>query len=326
MSNKNNDLTVAICVYNAEEYIEGTLKCIVEQTMQDFHLLILNDCSTDNSAEVIEKFFQIHPRQYEQINFEVNQGIAYARDFAINHVNSKYFLFVDADDLLSKNLIRKEYDLILSDEDLMGVSCWSKYINNEGEKIYGGIYLGETEKEGFIEKARQSKLNFLPIQTMFDREIAVKAGGFATKGFPSGKPRYQDFCEDLDLWTRMSDYYTCGKVFITIPEVLYYYRKGGGLSSNYFNMAIKMRYTKTNLLARRNANPEKTFVEFYESLSSNDIKKIRSGAIAAESFKKSILYLKQLHLGKAIYQFVRSIYNEPFYIISKLKYNLKVNK
>lgn len=44
-----NNLPLAICMYNAEKYIEETLQCIMAQTMPDFHLLIVNDCSTDNS-------------------------------------------------------------------------------------------------------------------------------------------------------------------------------------------------------------------------------------------------------------------------------------
>ncbi|MFM9587287.1 glycosyltransferase family 2 protein, partial [Streptomyces caniscabiei] len=45
------DLTVAICMYNAERYIEETLECLMAQTVQDFHLFIVNDCSTDSSVE-----------------------------------------------------------------------------------------------------------------------------------------------------------------------------------------------------------------------------------------------------------------------------------
>ena len=60
-----NDLTLAICMYNAEKYIEETLQCIMTQTMQDFHLLIVNDCSTDNSVQIVEDFFKRNLRQYE---------------------------------------------------------------------------------------------------------------------------------------------------------------------------------------------------------------------------------------------------------------------
>lgn len=51
------NLTLAICMYNAERYIEETLQCILAQTVQDFHLLIVNDCSTDKSVEIVTRFF-----------------------------------------------------------------------------------------------------------------------------------------------------------------------------------------------------------------------------------------------------------------------------
>ena len=57
------NLTLAICVYNAEKYIKETLESVMAQTMQDFQLLIVNDCSTDNSVAIIEQFFAEHPRQ-----------------------------------------------------------------------------------------------------------------------------------------------------------------------------------------------------------------------------------------------------------------------
>ena len=104
------NLTLAICVYNAEKYIKETLESVMAQTMQDFHLLIVNDCSTDESLAVIEKFFAEHPRQYEIITLEKNGGIANARNFAISHATTKYFLFIDSDDLLEPTLIEKEYN------------------------------------------------------------------------------------------------------------------------------------------------------------------------------------------------------------------------
>ncbi|MBR4154303.1 MAG: glycosyltransferase family 2 protein, partial [Paludibacteraceae bacterium] len=199
------NLTLAICVYNAERYIVETLESVMKQTRQGFELLIVNDCSTDGSEEKIREFFEQNPRQYELVEFEENRGIGYARNFALNHARTKYLLFLDADDLFDATLIEKEYDKIVSDEDLMGVSCWSRFMDMKGKKLSGGTYLGAKSKEEFFEKASKGKLIFLPIHTMFDRELAIKAGGFCTEGFLDGKPRFADYCEELDLWTRMSD-------------------------------------------------------------------------------------------------------------------------
>lgn len=320
------DLTLAICLYNAERYIAETLQSVMQQTTQDFYLLIVNDCSTDNSAAMVEQFFVKNPRQHELVNLEKNGGIANARNFALNHTNTEFLLFIDADDLLDPTLVEKEFNKLSLDKDLIGVSCWSQFINEKGEKVHGGTYLGEKEKALFIEIASKKKLIFLPIHTMFSTSYAKKAGGFCISGFPEGKPRMQDYCEELDLWTRLSDFYTEGKALVVIPEVLYYYRKSDGLSSNHFNMIIKMRYTKTNLLRRRNGEKELTFIEFYNSLSPKELKEYQRDAKAADALRNGVFYLKRGNFLKAFVQITQSLVYRPGYVLDKLKHNFRIKK
>ncbi len=315
------NLTLAICVYNAEKYIKETLESVMAQTMQDFHLLIVDDCSTDAGIAVIEEFFAKHPRQYDLVTLPQNGGIANARHFAIEHATTKYFLFIDSDDLLEPTLVEKEYTAITNDNDLIGVSCWNDFIDNNGKKVHGGTFLGEKTKEAFIEKASKRKLIFLPIHTMFERKYAIEAGSICINGFPEGKPRYQDFCEELDMWTRMSDFYAKGKAIITLSEVLYHYRKMDGLSSNHFNMILKMRYTKKNLLLRRGDEKELTFTQFYDSLSEKEIKRLKRDALAADALRNGVFYLKRKSFFKGIWEVIKSIYYRPGYILDKLKHN-----
>lgn len=128
---------------------------------------------------------------------------------------------------------------------------------------------------------------------IYDRELALSVGGYVIDGYPEGKPRYQDYCEDLDLWTRMSDLYTEGKAIIVVPKVLCQYRKGNGLSSSSFNMILKMRYTKTNLLRRRSGEKELTFVDFYRGLSVQELKEYQRDAKAADTLRNSVFYLQR---------------------------------
>ncbi|MBR3907651.1 MAG: glycosyltransferase family 2 protein [Bacteroidaceae bacterium] len=316
------DLTLAICLYNAEKYIKETLESIVAQTMQDFYLLIVNDCSTDDSIAVIEEFFTLHPRLYEIVNFEENRGIGYARHFAERKATTKYMMFLDADDILYPNAIETMYRKIKSDKDLMAVGCYLEYVNEKSKKIGGGIFLGETTKERFYKKAANKKLIFMQPTAIYDRALALSVGGYIIDGYPEGKPRYQDYCEDLDLWTRMSDLYKDGKAIIVVPEVLCKYRKiGNGLSSNSFNMIIKMRYTKRNLLLRRDGKKELTFIEFYNSLSDKELKKLKNDAKAADSLRNGVFYLKRRNIFKGAWEIMRSIYYRPGYILDKLKHN-----
>ena len=323
---KTIDLTLAICMYNAERYIEETLRSVLGQTFQDFHLLIVNDCSTDNSVEIVECFFKNNPRQYELVSFEKNQGIGCARHFAERHAQTKYMMFLDSDDILYPDAIEKMYFKIASDTDLMAVGCYLEYIDKDGKKLGGGLYLGEKTKEAFYEKARNKKLIFMQPTAVYDREVALSVGGYVIDGYPLGKPRYQDYCEDLDLWTRMSDLYVERKAIVIVPEVLCKYRKASGLSSGTFNMNLKMKYTKANLLRRRAGKKEQTFVEFYDALSERELAQLKKDAAAADALRNGVFYLKKRKFLKAFGLVFLSIWHKPTYIYDKLKYNLKFRR
>ena len=318
---KQIELTLAICMYNAEKFIEETLLSVMEQTMQDFHLLIINDCSTDKSVELVEKFFEQHPRQFELCNMESNQGIAYARNFALNHANTKYLIFIDSDDHPLPQLLEKEYAAIHGDHELIAVSSWSQFVDTNCNPIKGGLFIGDTTKKAFMERAKAAKRIFLPIQTMFDRESAIRVGGFCCDGFPDGKPRYQDFCEDLDLWTRMSDLYVEGKYILVLPEVLYLYRKIDGLSSNHFNMIIKMEYTKVNLRRRRRGESNLSFIDFFNSIPQKRLKQLRHNSAAADNLRNGVFYIREKKIAKGTWLVIKSIWNQPTYIIDKLLSN-----
>ena len=316
------DLTLAICVYNAEKYIEDTLRCIMAQTMQDFHLLIVNDCSTDNSVAIIEQLFKENPRQYELVNIPVNGGLSAGRRYVEEHATTKYIMFVDADDCPYPTLVEKLFKKITSDKDLIAVGCHLEYMDSKGGKMKGGIYLGETTKEGFYEKAAKEKLIFMQPTAVYDRETALSVGGHNITGFPSGKPRYQDLCEDLDLWTRMSDLYKDGKAIIVVPEVLCRYRKHeSAMSANSTGMILRMRHIKKNLKLRRRGEKELTFIEFRDTLSPKELKKLEKEAKAADSLRNGVFYLKRKNVFKGAWEITKSIYYRPGYIFDKLKHN-----
>lgn len=317
----NESITLVITVYNKEKYIEATLTSVLNQSFQDFYLLIIDDHSSDNSIKVIQSFFETHPRQYELIQSNENKGIGYTRHFAEQYVNSKYLMFLDADDILYENAIEEMYNTITSDKDLMAVGCYLEYINGAGEKMGGGLFLGETKKEDFIKKASKAKLIFMQPTAIYNREISLSVGGFSIEGYPEGKPRYQDYCEDLDLWTRMSDLYVDGKAIVVIPKILCQYRKINGLSSNSFNMILKMKYVKQNLIRRRNGEIELSFISFLNQLTNNEKEKIRKEAKAADALRECVDNFRKRNIFKGFQLLIISITNKPQYIFEKLKYN-----
>lgn len=322
----NYNLTLAICMYNAEAYIEQTLQSVLKQTKQDFHLLIVDDCSTDGSVQKVRDFFGANQRQYELVPLEVNGGICHARHFAERHAQTEFMMFLDADDQLLPEAIEKMYNKITSDSDLMAVGCYLDYVDKDSKKIGGGLYLGEKDKAAFIEKASRKKLIFMQPTAIYRRELSLRVGGYVIDGFPEGKPRWRDYCEDLDLWTRMSDLYAEGKAIVVVPETLCLYRKTNGLSANSYYMILKMKYTKSNLLRRRDGQKDLTFVEFFNSIPEKELKEIQKESKAADSLRNGVFLIKDKHIFKGIGLVIYSIILKPSYLFEKITNNLLKKK
>ena len=100
--------TVIIPLYNKENHIENTLKSVLNQSFQDFEILIIEDCSTDNSKKVAES---VTSDKIKIIQHEKNKGLSASRNTGIANANATYLAFLDADDLWHKNYLEKIKEL-----------------------------------------------------------------------------------------------------------------------------------------------------------------------------------------------------------------------
>src|ERR1700752_3531385 len=90
-------VSVIIPVYNGEKYIEQTIRSVLDQTLQDFEIIILNDGSTDSSAEIIKRL-QEEDNRIIYIP-KPNTGVSDTRNIGISKASGKYLAFLDADDV-----------------------------------------------------------------------------------------------------------------------------------------------------------------------------------------------------------------------------------
>ena len=106
-----NQLTVCICAYNAEKYIEETLASLLVQTYSAFDLLVIDDCSTDNTRLTVENFWAAHSVVNAKIiTLPENGGLANARRYAENTVSTEFICFIDADDVAYPQAIEKMFE------------------------------------------------------------------------------------------------------------------------------------------------------------------------------------------------------------------------
>jgi len=101
-----NDLvSVIVPVYNCAEYLEKCLKSILRQSYENIEILVVNDGSTDDSQKIIDQFAQNDARIHKMI--QENQGVAAARNNALDHASGGYYIFVDSDDYIGQNYIQE---------------------------------------------------------------------------------------------------------------------------------------------------------------------------------------------------------------------------
>lgn len=111
------EISVVLPVYNSEIYIKKCLDSIACQLNYINELIIINDGSTDKTVDII-KSYQSKYKNIKLYNIK-NEGISNARNYGISKVKSKYFIFVDSDDYIDKDLIKKLSCYLKDDYDLI---------------------------------------------------------------------------------------------------------------------------------------------------------------------------------------------------------------
>lgn len=85
-------------LYNSEKYIAETIESVLAQTYSNWEMIIVDDCSKDNSTKIVEEY-QKKDRRIKLYRNEINKGVSYTRNRAIDLSQGKYIAFLDSDDL-----------------------------------------------------------------------------------------------------------------------------------------------------------------------------------------------------------------------------------
>ena len=103
-------ISLIVPVYNVENYLEKCLNSLVNQTLQEIEILVINDGSTDNSQKIIEVFQNKFPQKIKAFTKE-NGGLSDARNFGIDRATGEFLAFVDSDDYVSVTMMEEMYGL-----------------------------------------------------------------------------------------------------------------------------------------------------------------------------------------------------------------------
>lgn len=219
-------VSVITPAWNAASFLGETIHSVINQTYTDWEMIVVDDGSTDNTAEVVQALAATDNRikYIHQINGKQGK----ARNTAIAAATGKYLAFLDADDVwhpAKLELQVKAMDAGLG--DVVFCDGWWLKDTDHPEAYPVHTPQGRQDADAFYQK--QLRGYSIPmLSAMVKKEAVLALGGF------DEDLRVQN-AEDYQLWLRLSD---AGYIFYGLPESLFYYRVHSGQSTYDDGMAI----------------------------------------------------------------------------------------
>lgn len=124
--------SIVIPVYNVEKYIGKCLESILNQTYDNFEVIVVNDGSPDNSQKIIDKYVKKDKRIKSYI--KENGGLSDARNYGLNYCTGDYLLFIDSDDYIEKELL-KELEKIINKKKYEVIKFKLNLVNEDSSLI-----------------------------------------------------------------------------------------------------------------------------------------------------------------------------------------------
>ncbi len=251
-------VSVVMPIYNVQHFVKSAIDSVLSQSFTNFELILINDCSTDQSLAICKS---IHDHRIRIVNHEQNKGLAAARNSGIRHAIGRYIAFIDSDDMWHKDKLKMHVDH-LNDSPKVGISfSRSSFMDHKGRRTefyqmpqLKGITAADLlcrnpVGNGSAPVIRRETLNDIRFQALNHPE-------HYTCYFDE---RFRQ-SEDIECWLRIVA--TTHWKMEGIPEPLTYYRLNQqGLSSNIIkqlasweSMIEKAKLYAPKLLAKHEHN------------------------------------------------------------------------
>lgn len=234
------EVSIALSVYNIEEFVRASLDCILAQSFKNFELLCIDDASTDGTWEILQEYAQRDSR-VRLLRQDHNQGLSVSRNRAIQEAKGDYLLMLDGDDLFAPDMVEKAYtkakktnaDMVMWDYVVFYKEDDIPKLCNEPSALND---ISPIDKVALLRRPAFTWVRLLKTETLRNLGISFTPG--LTK---------QDIPIHWKLVTSLE------KISL-IPERLSYYRQQIGSTSNrkgksVFSLAYVMDIVKEQLLS-----------------------------------------------------------------------------
>lgn len=140
-STMNPKVSVIIAAYNIENFIEKSLESIQSQTYQNIEMIIVDDGSTDGTSKYCDEFCKTEPRA--RVIHQKNKGLSEARNVGIKEATSEFITFVDGDDIVAGNYVKRLLEAIIKNNSDISVCGFTMVPSNKSEHPKNETISGE---------------------------------------------------------------------------------------------------------------------------------------------------------------------------------------
>ncbi|MCM1059365.1 MAG: glycosyltransferase [Eubacterium sp.] len=234
---KNNDfglISVIMAAYNAERTIEQAAKSVLEQTYGNFELLIIDDCSKDNTLSIAEKFRENDDRVRIVRNVK-NSGVSYSRKRGLEEAKGDWIAILDSDDMWAADKLEKQVHLQKeTNGDLLYTG--STFMDFDGNRI-----------DRYLHAPREIGYRQLLKQNLISNSSALVRKELYSEYYASGDSMHEDFAVWLGILKS-------GRTAYGVDEPLLIYRLSKTSKSGNKVKSAKMnwntyRYMELNIFA-----------------------------------------------------------------------------
>lgn len=193
-------VSIIIPAYNAEKYIEETIKSALASQYPNFEIVVVNDGSVDSTQEIIENLASQYPsiRVFKQ----ANSGVSAARNHAIREAKGTFIMPLDSDDIICENYLSEAVKIFEQQPDVKVVGCEAEFIGNKtGRWVFKPFSINLLCRK-----------NLIPCTAMYRKEEWERVGGYCEE---------QQGREDWDFWLSIL---RNENEFFRLPIVGFYYR------------------------------------------------------------------------------------------------------
>lgn len=201
------DISVIMSVYNGQEYLSLAIESVINQTFKNFELIVINDCSSDKTAEILDSFAKKDERVKVFTN-EVNLKLPSSLNKAISLAQGKYIARMDADDICLSDRLEEQYKFMEEHPDISLSSCRFLTVKN-------GVYMSGGAGGRCDSDALRALL--LVANPILHPGVIAKAEVMKKYNYDTTLT----CTEDLELWTRMA---RCGEKMQILDKCLMIYR------------------------------------------------------------------------------------------------------